>query len=181
MGKITATMRTVLVISILGAFTGCTTSVDPAAKPSWASTTSPTFRSTDPVLTENGEINPGVYWAEAARVSGTSDIVFRITRVYYGEECDIWAAENMNENECFNDYGVEEFPYAYASISPIAKVSVADQQGPGTNFVVDAATLKNLVLMKYVNSPLTYSWIPFPFIVRIEQGIIVEAHQFWVP
>ena len=181
MAKVTVVVQTVLVVSVLMILTGCATSADPAAKPSWANVASPVAESTDPVLTENGEVNPGTYWAEVARVSGTSDIVFRITRVYFREECDKWAMETMNDNECFNDYGVQEFPDAYASISPVAKVSVADQQGPGTNLSVDTATIKNLVLMEYVNAPLAYSWVPFPFIVRVEQGTVVEAHQFWVP
>lgn len=181
MAILTVIVRGVLMVSILTALTGCATSVDPAGKPSWANIASPVVESTDPVLTENGEISPGLYWAEVARVSGTSDIVFRITRVYFREECDKWAMETMNKNECFNDYGVQEFPYAYASISPVAKVSVAHQQGPGTNLSVDTATIKNLVLSEYVNSPSSYSWVPFPFVVRVEQGIIVEAHQFWVP
>ena len=68
MAKVTVVVQTVLVVSVLMILTGCATSADPAAKPSWANVASPVVESTDPVLTENGEVNPGTYWAEVARV-----------------------------------------------------------------------------------------------------------------
>jgi hypothetical protein len=114
-------------------------------------------------------------------VSGAADIVFRVTRVRFGEACLAWAAEMLREDACLNDYGVEEYPEAFVSISPLARVSVAKPEGPGENLLVDATTLRHLVLGDMPALPDGYFWVPFPFVVTVEDGAVTAAHQLWVP
>lgn len=184
MGRhVLASASRALLVSALAALTAsCTTgSVDPAAKPSWEAVESPPMVTTDEVRTNGPELLDGTYWATAAAVSGTSEIVFHVARVRFGEDCLLWAEANLREDACLNDYGVEEYPEAYAGISPAAVVSVADPAGPGRNFSVDTAALEDLVRGVTVGAPAGYFWVPFPFIVGVRDGEIVEAHQLWVP
>ena len=89
--------------------------------------------------------------------------------------------EPQYEDACLNDYGVEEYPEAFVSLSSYATVSVAMPGAPGENVLVDAATLRHLVLRDVIVLPEGYEWVPFPFVVNVEAGTIVEAHQHWVP
>lgn len=172
----------VLLAAALLVAAGCSSlSVDPAAKPSWESVQPPKVEVTDEVRIDGVELEDGTYWANVAPVSGDDDIVFRVTRVRFGEACERWAAEMLREDACLNDYGVEEYPEAYAVLSPYAGVSVAVPSGPGENLRVDAATLRHLVLEDVLVLPEGYEWVPFPFVVTVEAGAIVEAHQYWVP
>lgn len=172
----------VLVIVLAAGLTGCASmSVDPAAKPSWVKVPSPEVAATDEVRSDGADLEDGTYWATVAPVSGEDDIVFRVTRARFGEACEVWAVEMLREDACLNDYGVEEYPEAFVALSPYAGVSVAMPGGPGENLRIDAATLRHLVLKDVLVLPQGYEWVPFPFVVTVETGVIVEAHQHWVP
>jgi len=156
-------------------------SVSPAAKPSWEQTPPPQVTVTDEVRVDGSALADGTYWAHVSAVSGIDDIIFKVTRVRFGEACLTWAAEMLREDACLNDYGVEEYPEAFVSIGALARVSVAVPDGPGRNLRVDTATLRRLVLGDMPALPNGYFWVPFPFIVTVEDAIVVEAHQLWVP
>jgi len=169
----------VLLASVL---VGCSSvSVDPAAKPSWKRVPPPQVSVTDEVRLDGIELEDGTYWASVAPVSGDANIVFRVTRVRFGEACERWATEMLREDACLNDYGVEEYPEAFVAISPYARVSVAMPAAPGENLLVDAATLRHMVSRDVIVLPEGYEWVPFPFVVTVEAGVVAEAHQFWVP
>lgn len=154
---------------------------DPAAKPSWETTRPPQVSETDEVRVDGNDLEDGTYWADVRSVSGGDDIVFRVTRVRFGAACERWAAETLREDACLNDYGVEEYPEAFVALSPYATVSVAEPDAPGRNLLVDAATLRLLVLGEDITVPGRYAWVPFPFVVTVEAGTVAEAHQLWVP
>jgi len=151
-----------------------------ADSPSWQRTEAPNVTTTDEVRVEGTTLVDGTYWADIAAVSGTRTVVFHVMRVRFGEDCLRWAAENGYEDACMNDYEVEQWPDAYAALAGDAVVSVAEPTGPGMNYRIDADTLHRLVF-KETTGPDGYQWTPFPFVVRIEDGSVVSADQFWVP
>lgn len=156
-------------------------SVAPAPKPSWEITASPQVTVTDEVRVVGADLADGTYWAGVSSVSGSDDIVFNVTRVRFGEACLAWAAEMLRDDACLNDYGVEEYPEAFVSISPLARVSVATPDGPGRNLRIDTTTLRRLISGDTFPLPDGYFWVPFPFVVTVEDATVVEAHQLWVP
>jgi hypothetical protein len=171
-----------LVLAGVALLTACTAgSVAPAPKPSWEITASPQVTVTDEVRVVGNDLADGTYWASVSSVSGSGDLVFNVTRVRFGEVCLAWAAEMLRDDACLNDYGVEEYPEAFVSVSPLARVSVATPDGPGRNLRVDTATLRLLLVGDAPPLPDGYFWVPFPFIVTVEDATVVEAHQLWVP
>ena len=177
---LSALVLSALVLSAL-VLSGCAAEVVPAAKPSWAAVDPPEVAVTDEVRVDGTDLEDGTYWADVRPVSGSDAVVFRVTRVRFGDACERWAAETLRENACLNDYGVEEYPEAFVSLSPYARVSVARPEAPGANLLVDAATLGHLVAGDIVVLPDGYEWVPFPFVVTVTEGTVAEAHQFWVP
>jgi hypothetical protein len=176
--KVALFMGALLSVTIAGC---SSTSVAPAAKPSWERVLPPEVSETDEVRVLGSDLEDGTYWANVAPVSGDDDVVFHVTRVRFGQVCERWAAEMLREDACLNDYGVEEYPEAYAGIAPYARVSVAMPGAPGENLLIDAATLRHLVRKDVLVLPAGYEWVPFPFVVSVEAGGITEAHQYWVP
>ena len=147
----------------------------------WEEIVPPTVSSTDEIVLEGADLSPGTYWATVAPLSGTDGIVFRATRARFGAACDAWAEENLIEDGCLNDYAVETYPEAFVALSRDAWVSVALPDGPGRNLSLDAETLHRLVRGISVPTPEGYAWVPFPFVVKVDAGIVVAAHQLWVP
>jgi hypothetical protein len=135
---------------------------------------------TDDVTVTNGTLADGTYWAEIARISGTGDIAFRVTKARFGDTCEAWARDNGLEF-CANDYAVESYPDAYVALNDDAAVSVAKPDGPGTNYMISVNTLKRLLRGDTVGAPDGYTWAAFPFLVDVGDGYAIAARQFWVP
>lgn len=172
----------VLVLVGVVLLTACAAgSVAPAPKPSWETVAAPQVLVTDEVRVVGTDLADGTYWASVSPVSGSGDVVFNVTRVRFGEACRAWAAEILRDDACLNDYGVQEYPEAFVSISPLARVSVAAPDRPGRNLRVDAATLRLLIVGDALPLPDGYFWVPFPFVATVKDATIVEAHQLWVP
>lgn len=147
----------------------------------WAETPPPVVTVTDEVLTENNHLRNGVYWAEIAPVSGSERIVFRVGRARFGEACLQWAASMGFEDACMNDYEVENYPEAYVELTDNAVVTVAIPDGPEGNLLIDPATLHRLVFGAVTEMPGDYEWVPFPFVLTVENGYVTVAEQLWVP
>jgi len=188
-------VRAFLAVLLAGGLAGCgrsdggtpadaaaaDTTTDAVGGPTWVAAAPPQVSVTDEVLLEGADLVAGTYWASVASVSGDDAIVFRIGRARFGKACDLWAEQNLLEDGCLNDYAVETYPEAYAALSDRAQVSVADPTGPGRNLAVDATTLHRLVRGEDVRTPEGYAWVPFPFVVVVDGGIVVDARQLWVP
>lgn len=136
---------------------------------------------TDDVVVVDGKLADGTYWGTAARVSGSDEVVFRVTKARFGAFCEAWAAEQGRAQGCLNDYDVESDPAALAAVADGAAVSVAEPEGPGTNRSINPSTLSHLLAGDNAAAPTDYLFVPFPFIVVVEDGVVVEAQQFWVP
>lgn len=149
---------------------------------SWETVTPPTVAdSTDEVVTTDGTLADGRYWASLSRVSGSDDLVFTVARAWFGDACTIWAAERGMDQGCMNDYAVDDVDTALVAISPDAAVSVAAQMGPGTNYAITVETLDGLVAGTAVSPIAAYQWTGFPFVVTVADGVVTDADQLWVP
>jgi hypothetical protein len=140
---------------------------------------------TDDVVVVDGTLAAGTYWATPALVSGSRDLVFRVVKARFGTVCETWAAQQGYPEGCPNDYAVDSFTDAHVAVAGDAEVSVAMPAGPGMNLEIDAEVLSQLIVgaepSTGAGGPADYAWTPFPFVVRVAGGYVVEAHQFWVP
>jgi hypothetical protein len=174
-------VSSILATLALLTFVACSDSAPPS---SWAVVDPPTVvDETDDVVSTNATVGDGTYWAELALVSGSGDIAFRVTKARFGDACEAWARDNGLEF-CANDYAVESYPDAYVAVDEDAAVSVAEPDGPETNYSINTTTLEELIggatpLGDVV--PSGYLWTPFPFVVVVADGYVVRADQLWVP
>lgn len=160
--------------------TTTTTSLSPM--PSWREIDPPTVDgSTDAIVVSNGVLADGRYWGTISRISGTDEAVFTVARAYFGAECEAWAADRGMTEGCPNDYAVDDADTALVALAPGATVSVVFQEGPGTSYAIDADTVRRLVLGTATSPIAMYEWVPFPFLVTVKDGVVVAAHQVWVP
>ena len=167
-----------------GADTTLATVPDTTAAPvaNWEEIAPPIIEGeTDPVVVEGGVLNDGYYWASVSSVSGSGELVFKVTQVRFGTACEEWAATMGGTVECMNDYGVQVDPTALVSLADDAEISVAPPGGPGTNYTIDAPTLIGLVDGTVVSPLPDYVWTSFPFVIVVEGSVVTSAHQFWVP
>lgn len=157
-----------------------TTASAPAA--TWATVRPPTVTgSTDPVTFSNGKLADGTYWATLSPVSGSGDLVFTVARAYFGADCTTWAAERGMTEGCPNDYAVDDSNTALVAMNEGSTASVAAATGPGTNYSITAETLRGLFDGTSSSPVPGYQWTPFPFLVSVRNGFVLDARQFWVP
>ena len=140
---------------------------------------------TDDVVLDGATLSDGTYWATIALVSGTNDIVFRVLKARFGDTCTKWANDNGMADGCTNDYNVDSYPDAYVGLDKLADVSVAKADGPGTSYSINADTLRQLIKGTTMGDdtkfPDGYTWVPFPFLVTVIDGLVTTAAQYWVP
>lgn len=140
---------------------------------------------TDDVVVKDATLADGTYWATAALVSGTNDIVFRVLKARFGDTCTKWAIDNGMVDGCMNDYDVESYPDAYVGLDKLADVTVAKADGPGTSYSITTDALAQLMEGKTTGDetkvPDGYTWVPFPFVVTVTNGLVTTAAQYWVP
>lgn len=168
-----------LVIAAIALGAGCSRSNPPA---SWSEVDPPVVKTeTDDVVVDGATLADGTYWATIALVSGNDDVVFRVLKARFGDTCTQWAEDNGMADGCMNDYDVESYPDAYVGLDKLADVTVAKLDGPGTSYSINADTLKKLMQGDKTNAPDDYTWVPFPFVVTVINGLVTTAAQYWVP
>jgi hypothetical protein len=119
----------------------------------------------------------GQYWAEDA-VADAGRIVFTVVQVFFGPTCE---AELGAEN-CMNDYGVVAEPTGEAAVDPTALRIVSVVADDQRNFSVPGAELLRLMQGEAPEGgPVDYEYTPFPFLLTVSGGQVVEARQIWVP
>jgi len=166
-------------IAFLVTFGGCSRTNPPA---SWNVVDPPVVKTeTDDVVVDGATLADGTYWATIALVSGNDDVVFRVLKARFGDTCTQWAEDNGMADGCMNDYDVESYPDAYVGLNKLADVTVAKLDGPGTSYSINADTLNKLMQGDKTNAPDDYTWVPFPFVVTVINGLVTTAAQYWVP
>lgn len=165
-------------IAFLVTFGGCSRTNPPA---SWNVVDPPVVKTETDDVVDGATLTDGTYWAEIALVSGNDDVVFRVLKARFGNTCMKWAEDNGMTEGCMNDYHVESYPDAYVGLDKLADVTVAKLDGPGTSYSINADTLKKLMQGDKTNAPDDYTWVPFPFVVTVINGLVTTAAQYWVP
>ena len=122
----------------------------------------------------------GDYWAELVSVDAAAGtLTFDLAQALFADAC----VEELGADGCPNDYGVIDEP-PLELVSPalsLESASVAAQSQQ--NYAVTADEL--IVLMSgtapSADAPDTYAYVPFPFLVTVADGEVVQARQIWVP
>ena len=130
-------------------------------------------------------LGSGAYWADAvgavpAAADGTGgSIDFVVTQAFFGPEC----VAALGEDACPDEVGVLDDPSLEVTVplTDLRSASVAAETRQ--NLAVDAAELASLVsgAVPGEGAPLTYAYTPYPFLLTVRDGIVVEARQIWMP
>jgi hypothetical protein len=125
-------------------------------------------------------LHDGDYWAVAVAVgSGRPFILFDLSQALFGETCFV----QLGLEECADDYSVIREPHGTFEVlwDELHSVSVVAESQQ--NFAVSGAELAALIggNAPGTGAPADYQYVPFPFLVTVTGGKIVDAHQIWVP
>ncbi len=123
----------------------------------------------------------GAYWSELllpVDPSGPS-LVFHVTQAFFADAC----AEELGVDECPNDFGTLSEPNLDADAALTDLVSVTVVTDDRANFAVTADELFALAsgATPAAAAPEGFAFVPFPFLLTVRGGKIVEAHQIWLP
>ncbi len=133
----------------------------------------------DPALTTPGP--DGQYWSD---LTGRSDgdqrsLIFDLSQALFADTC----VEELGADECANDYGIIADPHKLvdAVITDIRSLTVVSETQQ--NYAITAAELWNLAggAPPADAAPEGYTFVEFPFLLTVQGGKVVEAHQIWVP
>ena len=132
----------------------------------------------DPAWVDSGVgLADGQYWAEDAVADG-GRIVFTIVQVFFGPVCET----ELGAENCMNDYGVRAEPTGELPADPAALRIVSVVAEDQRNFSVPGSELMRLVQGEAPEGgPVDYAYTPFPFLLTLSGGQVVEARQIWVP
>ena len=126
-------------------------------------------------------LSDGTYWAELIGVNDSSapSLTFELTQALFAQTC----IDELGADECTNDYGVIAEPHQSTSGSQADLVSVTVVGENQQNLAITAAELASLIAGNAPGTPAPegYAYVEFPFLLTVQGGKIVEAHQIWVP
>lgn len=122
----------------------------------------------------------GDYWAEAIAVgSGRPFIMFDLSQAVFAQTC----VEEHGAEACDDEYAVIPEPHGTVSVlwDSLQSVTVVDENRQ--NYAVPGAELASLVggNAPSTDAPDGYRYMPYPFLVTVRDGTIVDVHQIWVP
>jgi len=135
---------------------------------------------TDPVPA-SGVLPDGVYWAS---YSGGEEMTPAITvfEAYFGPEC-ISKAEEFGD-ECLNDIFVAPDPVRDIDDLPFAAdvyLTVSDVATKQSHRITPAELVQIRAGSPSAEAPGGYSYVPFAFLLTVENGEIVGFEQIWTP
>lgn len=122
----------------------------------------------------------GDYWAQAVAVgSGAPFIMFDLSQAFFGQTC----IDELGEQQCEGEYGVLDEPHETVTVLWDDLQSVTVVAESQQNYAVPGAELASLIGGNAPSSdaPDGYRYVPYPFLVTVRDGTIVDAHQIWVP
>lgn len=122
----------------------------------------------------------GDYWAEAVAVgSGVPFIMFDLSQAVFSQTC----IEELGAEACDDEYAVIPEPHGTISVlwDTLQSVTVVDANR--RNYAVPGSELASLIggNEPSADAPDDYRYAPYPFLVTVRDGTIVDAHQIWVP
>lgn len=125
-------------------------------------------------------IEDGDYWAEATAVgSGRPFIMFDLAQALFGPTC----IEELGAEACEDEYAVIAEPHGTITVLWETLQSVTVVAENQQNYAVPGAELASLIGGNdpSADAPADYRYVPYPFLVTVRDGTIIEAHQIWVP
>ena len=123
----------------------------------------------------------GQYWADLMGGSNGDNpgFVFLLTQAFFADAC----AEELGLDNCPNDFGTLDEPSVTINVlwSDVGAVTVvADNR---QNFAVTPLELYLIAGGEPPSegAPDSFAYVPFPFLLSVSDGKIVEARQIWLP
>ena len=124
------------------------------------------------------DLADGDYWAEAVTLAD-GRFTFTLMQALFGEAC----VEELGADECANDYSVLPEPTRELTVALAADTPITVTADSMQNYVVFADELARLLAgaAPAAAAPGDYTYVPFPYLVTVRDGEVVELHQIWVP
>ena len=123
----------------------------------------------------------GAYWGELLLPGDASHptLTFHITQAFFADAC----AEELGVDECPNDFGTLNEPSLDADSALTDFVAITVVTDDRSNFAITADELFSLAsgAPPAEQAPEGFAFVPFPFLLTVSGGKIVEAHQIWLP
>lgn len=123
----------------------------------------------------------GAYWAELLLPVDSShpSLTFHLTQAFFANTC----AQELGTGECPNDFGTLREPSLDVTAALTDMTSVTVVTGDRANFAVTAEELFSLAsgAQPAAEAPEGFAFVPFPFLLTVRSGKIVEARQIWLP
>ena len=122
----------------------------------------------------------GDYWAELVTVDAAgATLTFDLAQALFADAC----VEELGADECPNDFGVVAEPHVELASPALSLTSGSVVAQSRQNYAVTADELIRLASgdPPSAGAPDDYAYVPFPFLVTVADGAVVQARQIWVP
>ena len=119
----------------------------------------------------------GQYWAIDAEYDG-GIIRFTVVQALFGATCET----ELTPAQCQGGVGVLPGEPTVLNAEPDTMSSVTVVGSNRQNYAVTGPELQHLVAGSDPASvaPDTYTYVPYPFLVTVRDGIVTTVHQIWV-
>lgn len=120
----------------------------------------------------------GQYWAPALGVAG-DQLGFTLAQAFFGPTCEA----ELGAEACVDEPGVVDDPAVEVSVAAADLATVSVVTADRTNYAVTGVELATLAAGGTPSSaaPDNFAYVPYPFLVTLRDGVVVEARQIWVP
>ena len=122
----------------------------------------------------------GAYWGELVLPvdASTAQLTFHVTQAFFADTC----VAELGVEECPNDFGTLTEPTtdADAALTELTSVTIVTEDR--MNYAVTADELFALAAGEppAAEAPVGFAFVPFPFLLTVRDGKIVEARQIWL-
>jgi hypothetical protein len=120
----------------------------------------------------------GQYWSPSLGVAGDT-LGFTLAQAFFGPTCEA----ELGADACVDEPGVVDDPSAEVSVAAADLSTVSVVSADRTNYAVTGAELATLAGggAPSAEAPDGFTYVPYPFLVTVRDGVVVEARQIWVP
>jgi hypothetical protein len=120
----------------------------------------------------------GQYWATTVGVDG-DQLVFAVAQAFFGPAC----VAELGAAACEDEPGVLADPTVEVSIASADLDAVSVVTADRTNYAVTGTELASVVAggAPAAGAPAQFAYVPYPFLVTVRAGVVIEARQIWVP
>ena len=120
----------------------------------------------------------GQYWSPTLGVDG-DQLGFALAQAFFGPAC----AAELGAASCADEPGVVDDPTVEVSVAAADLAAVSVVTADRTNYAVTGTELASLAAggAPAAAAPDQFAYVPYPFLVTVRGGVVVEARQIWVP